>query len=86
VIGDAEDVEAGCPVHVDQLTNAEDAVAPGRVRVELAEEGVGHVSSVAPASPSMGIGSEAIWSRTGDDRVSVLVGDAFPDQMRAARP
>jgi hypothetical protein len=48
VIGDAEDVEAGCPVHVGQLTDAEDAVASGRVRVELAEEGVGHVSECRP--------------------------------------
>ena len=38
VIGHAEHVEAGVAVDVDQLGKRERAVAPGRVRVQLAEQ------------------------------------------------
>ncbi len=38
VVGDAEDVEAVPAVEVDELPNRQLAVAPGRMRVELAEE------------------------------------------------
>jgi hypothetical protein len=38
VIRDAEDVEAGLAVRVDEVAGRQVAVAPRRVRVELAEE------------------------------------------------
>src|SRR5207249_2880240 len=37
VVGDAEDIEAGRSVEVDQRSERKLAVAPGRVGVELAE-------------------------------------------------
>jgi hypothetical protein len=50
VVGDREHVEAVSAVEVAELAHAEDAVAPGRVRVELAQERVlfrGHDHIVA---------------------------------------
>jgi hypothetical protein len=38
VIGDAEDVEPGAAVEVDEIPQGELAVAPRRVRVQLAEQ------------------------------------------------
>jgi len=43
VVGDRKHVEAGGAVEVDELGRREYAVAPGRVRVELAEERLGHL-------------------------------------------
>jgi hypothetical protein len=40
VVGDAEDVEAVPAVEVGELGEGEQAVTPGRVRVELAEQQV----------------------------------------------
>jgi hypothetical protein len=41
VVGDREDVEAAAAVEVAELPQAERAVTPRRVRVELAEEWTG---------------------------------------------
>jgi hypothetical protein len=46
VVGDAKDVEAEAAVEVDELRELELAVTPGRVRMQLEEEVVSHVSSV----------------------------------------
>jgi hypothetical protein len=40
VIGDREHVEAMASIEIAELAHSEHAVAPGRVRVELAEEWV----------------------------------------------
>ena len=56
-MGDAEDVEAAAPVKVDELCNGQLAVAPARVRVELAEkraEASSHRSQGALWAPRRG--------------------------------
>jgi hypothetical protein len=51
VIGDAEDIETGCSVQVDDRSERKRAVAPSRVGVELAEQGArssAHTLRVCP--------------------------------------
>jgi hypothetical protein len=55
VIRDAEDVELEAAVEVDQLRQCQLAVAPRRVRVELAEQEVAsHGASVVCAGERLG--------------------------------
>ena len=57
VVGDAEDVEAGSSVEIDELGDGELAVAPARVGVELAEqwsEASSHCPHRDPGHPRRG--------------------------------
>jgi hypothetical protein len=70
VVGDAEDVEAGASVEVDELADAQGAVAPVRMRVELAEQWPDFpthpVRSVRPVCPSVVARLVTIRSRSGE--------------------
>jgi hypothetical protein len=48
VVGDAQGVEAEAAVDVDELTHGEEAVAPGRVHVQLTEERSGPCPLLCP--------------------------------------
>jgi hypothetical protein len=72
VVGDAEDVEARAAVEVDELAERELPVAPGGVRVELAEECLRSVSLAHALSVLRRAG------RVGNGVVNVVGKDSSP--------
>src|SRR5262249_35311244 len=79
VVGHGEDVEAVRPVEVDELRQRQRAVAPPRMRVELAEKGLDlppHPRSECASRP--GAWAE-IWLQTGEDPVTA------PSPLRTGR-
>ena len=58
VIRHAEHIETEAAVEVDELSDGQDSVAPGRMRMELAEKRLElrpHASSVAAVQPALGV-------------------------------
>jgi hypothetical protein len=68
VVGDAEDIDARLTVQVDELRQGQIPVAPGGVRVQLANKQVAHPSECCQDGHEAGGEVETIRSRTGDGR------------------
>jgi hypothetical protein len=67
VVCDGKDVETAGAVEIDHVLEAQDAVAPRRVSVELAEQKVfGHERSVASPDRTRGGRTVTIRRRSGE--------------------